>query len=227
MFLGHFFLFFSFFSFLTFWRNEFFFSFFFSYFPLSSFNSLSLIRLLLPISVWASLLSSLSAPPSLTSPPLYHSPFLLREGEPSHGYHAALAYQVVVGLGASSSIESRQSHPVRGRDPETGNWTAPAPAMHLLRVFRGLSPSHACSLVRGLVSVSPLGPRLVDSVGCLEVSLTSLASSVLHPPLPQESLSSAQRVSVGLCVCFHQLMGKATQMAVMLGSWSASIAEYY
>jgi hypothetical protein len=38
-----------------------------------------------------------------------------------------------------------------------------------------LGPSHACSLVGGSVSVGPYGPRLVDSVGFLMVSLAPLA----------------------------------------------------
>jgi hypothetical protein len=36
----------------------------------------------------------------------------------------------------------------------------------------GLGPAHTCSLVGGLVFVSPHQPRLVDSVGLLVVSLT-------------------------------------------------------
>ena len=43
----------------------------------------------------------------------------------------------------------------------------------------GLPPSHACSLVGSLVSVGPYGPRLVDYVGFLVMSLTSLALSIL------------------------------------------------
>jgi len=54
-----------------------------------------------------------------------------------------------------------------------------------------LDPSHACSLVGGLVSVSPYGPRLVDSVGFLAMSLIPLALSNLPPCLQQASPSSA------------------------------------
>ena len=53
-----------------------------------------------------------------------------------------------------------------------------------------LDPEHACSLVGSSVSVSPHGYRLVDSVGLLVVSLTSLASSVLSVTLPQDFLRS-------------------------------------
>jgi hypothetical protein len=82
----------------------------------------------------------------------------------------------------------------------------------------GLNASHAFSLVGGSVSVSPCGPRSVDSVGFLVVSLTSLAPSILHPSLPQDSLSSAYCLAVGLCICFHQFLGEASLMTVMIGS---------
>ena len=51
-----------------------------------------------------------------------------------------------------------------------------------------LCQSHACSLVVGPISVSLYGPRLVDSVGLLVVSLTPLICSLLPPTLPQDSL---------------------------------------
>jgi hypothetical protein len=54
----------------------------------------------------------------------------------------------------------------------------------------GLGSYHAYSLIGGLISVSPDGPRLVYSVGFLVVLLTPLASSILPPPLPQDSQSS-------------------------------------
>ena len=46
----------------------------------------------------------------------------------------------------------------------------------------GLGPSHAYSLVCGSVSVNPYGPRLVDSVGFLVVSLTPHAPTILFSP---------------------------------------------
>lgn len=48
----------------------------------------------------------------------------------------------------------------------------------------GLGQSRACSLVNGLVSVSPYGPRLVDSV---LVSLTALVPSIPLSLVPQDS----------------------------------------
>jgi hypothetical protein len=59
--------------------------------------------------------------------------------------------------------------------------------LHICYICVGnLGPPHACSLVVDSVSVSPHGPRLVDSVGFLVVSLTSLAPSNLCPPLLQD-----------------------------------------
>jgi hypothetical protein len=54
----------------------------------------------------------------------------------------------------------------------------------------GLGPSHAFSLVGGLISVRPYRPRLVGSVGLPVVSLTPPASSILPSTRPQDSLSS-------------------------------------
>ena len=45
----------------------------------------------------------------------------------------------------------------------------------------------ACSLVGGSVFVSHHGPRLVDLVEFLLVSLTTPVQSVLSPTLPQDS----------------------------------------
>ena len=47
------------------------------------------------------------------------------------------------------------------------------------KCVRGLDPAPACSLVDGSVSVSTHGPRLVDRVGLLVVSLIPLVSSSL------------------------------------------------
>ena len=47
----------------------------------------------------------------------------------------------------------------------------------------GLGPSHACSMIGDLVSMSPHVPRLVDFIG-LVVFLTFLAPSILPLPLP-------------------------------------------
>ena len=70
----------------------------------------------------------------------------------------------------------------------------------------------AGSFVGGSVSVSPHRPRLVASVGLLEVSLTLLALFILPSTLPQDSLSSS------LCICFHQLLAQVFQVTVTLGS---------
>jgi hypothetical protein len=61
----------------------------------------------------------------LTSPYPPHLPLLpllLRKEEASHEYQPVLACQVAVGLGASSSIETRQHSPIREKkDPKACN----------------------------------------------------------------------------------------------------------
>ena len=53
----------------------------------------------------------LPLPPPLPVPP--SPPFLFRGGEAFHGYQSALAYNVTVGLGASSPIEADKGSPVK------------------------------------------------------------------------------------------------------------------
>lgn len=83
---------------------------------------------------------------------------------------------------------------------------------------RGPSPFCACSLVGGSVSLSPYGPKLVDSVGVLVVFLTSLASLILPPHLPQNSVSSTYCLALGLCLSVYQFLYEASLMRVMFGS---------
>jgi hypothetical protein len=78
-----------------------------------------------------------------------------------------------------------------------------------------LGLSRGCSLLTGSVSVSPYEPRLVDSVGFLALSLTSLAPLILLPHLPQDSLSSTYYLAVGLCICFHLLLVETSDMTVI------------
>jgi hypothetical protein len=54
-----------------------------------------------------------------------------------------------------------------------------------------LGQGHATSLVGGSCSLSPHGPRLVDSVSLLVESLTPPSPSIFLPTLPQDSLSYA------------------------------------
>lgn len=85
-------------------------------------------------------------------------------------------------------------------------------ASRLLHMCKGLSLSHACSMVSGLVSVSPYG-LTVDSVGFL-VSLTSLDHSIFLF-FSQHCLSSTQCRAVSLCIYFYQLLDKVSQGTVM------------
>ena len=58
---------------------------------------------------------------------------------------------------------------------------------HLLQIWEvGTDPR--CSLVGGLVSVSTHGPKLVESLGLLVVSLPLLACAILSPTVPQDIL---------------------------------------
>ena len=70
---------------------------------------------------------------------------------------------------------------------------------HLLQIYRGLCPALAYALLVGSVSVSPQGPRLVDCRSSCGF-LTLLATTTLPPTLPQDSLTTAHCLAVGLCI---------------------------
>jgi hypothetical protein len=59
--------------------------------------------------------------------------------------------------------------------------------------------------------------RLFDYVGFLVEFLSPLGSLFLPPTLLQDLMSSFC-LAVGLCLCFSQLVGRASQRTVMLGS---------
>jgi hypothetical protein len=73
------------------------------------------------------------------------------------------------------------------------------------RYAGNLGPAPMCSLVGGPGSVSPHGPRLVDSLDLFVVSLT-----------PQ-TLISVWCLTVILCMCLYLLLSEAFQETVMLG----------
>ena len=67
-------------------------------------------------------------------------------------------------------------------------------------------------------SYEPWWTQVSDFVGFLVMSLTALAPTIFLPPLLQDSTSSTECLTVGLCICFHQLLGEASLMMIMLGS---------
>jgi hypothetical protein len=117
-------------------------------------------------------------------------------------YHLTLTYQVSSRLNIFSPSEARQGIPVGEMNPKSDNKIRYSPVSNCWRtqmntkllicyIWVGhLSRAHACSLLGGLVSVSPHGPILVASV-VLVVSLTSEFPSVFPTALPQNSISTA------------------------------------
>jgi hypothetical protein len=83
----------------------------------------------------------------------------------------------------------------------------------------GLGPACAGSLVGGSVSERPQGSRLVDALGLTVGSLSPPGPSVLPPTLPSIRLPElCLMFGCGLCICFSQLLGGASQRTVMLVS---------
>lgn len=136
------------------------------------------------------LLTHFTSPPSHTH---FQTPFFSSEkGSPwspfpapslFHGYQPILAYQVTAGLSTCAHarpLRPNKSAQLGERELKAGNGVihSASPtknahedrAAHLLCKCRGLGPTQVCSLVGCSVSVSPGGPRLVDSVGLLVVS---------------------------------------------------------
>lgn len=80
----------------------------------------------------------------------------------------------------------------------------------------GLGPPHVCCLVGGSISVSPHRPRLVD---CRSSCGIPVPSGSLNPS-PHSSTRFSElclMFDVGFCICFHQLLSKASQRKVILG----------
>jgi hypothetical protein len=107
-----------------------------------------------------------------------------------------MAYQVAVEIGVPSPIVARQGSPVRVKGSKITQQSQiqflllllgvpheNLPAQQLTYILSDLGLFHACSLVVGSLYASPYGPKLVDSVGVLLVSLASLALSVFPLPL--------------------------------------------
>jgi hypothetical protein len=136
--------------------------------------------------------------PPPPSPTLTHHP---HQYLPPHGYQPTLAHQVKEGLSVSSTTETRQSSPVRERDPKAGNRISDSTLFQLLGdpqedqnarlLYTCREPRSSPHMLSGWwFSVIPYGPWRVDSVGLLVVSLSPLAPSILLLTHLQDSLSS-------------------------------------
>lgn len=146
------------------------------------------------------MLLPLSDPPSQNPSP----PFFSSERVPPLSYPPTLAHLVSVRLSTSSSPEARQNR--------HGNW-----ATCLLHICRGLLPAPVCSLIGGSVSESSQGYLTVGFLwGFLPIQ------GLQFPPPPPSLLymfpTSIQCLTVGICICFSQLLGRAFPRTVMLGS---------
>ena len=107
-------------------------------------------------------------PPSTSLSPFLSS-FFLSEGEASHGYQLAFAYQVVVGLSTSSPTEAKQGSLVMGKGSKGRQKCQRQILLQLLGdpiwrpsctsatyVLGGLDPPHEFSLVGGSILVLDL-----------------------------------------------------------------------
>jgi hypothetical protein len=112
------------------------------------------------------------------------------KGKPPLGYQPTLGHIVPVGLIISSPTEAQPGSPCRGRGSNGRQHGQRQPplhllgdphedhAKHLLQMCEG--PRSSPYMLFGSVSVNSHGPRLVDYVGLLVVSLNLW----LHQPLP-------------------------------------------
>jgi len=124
------------------------------------------------------------------------------------------------------------------RDPDTGNRVRdnPTPTVRsphedpeaqLLHMCRG-PRSIPCMLSGWQFSLyKPHGHRLVDYVGLLVVSLTTLAPSVLPPPLQQDSPQFYLMFDCGSLHQFPAVAGWSLSDDSYARLLSASIAEYH
>ena len=83
----------------------------------------------------------------------------------------------------------------------------------------GLGPACAGSLVGGSVPGRPQGSRLVDTLGLIVGSVSFPGPTSLPPTLPSiRLLELCLMFGYGLCICFGQLLGGASQRTAMLVS---------
>ena len=120
---------------------------------------------------------------------------------------------------------------LRKRDPKGGSRIRDSPGsqmktkLHICYIcVGGIGLFYSCSVASDSVSVSPYGSRLVDFVGLVVVTLTSLAPLIL--PLPQDSPSSTYCLAVGLCM-FPSVGGLSLSDGIYARLLSASISEYH
>jgi hypothetical protein len=96
-----------------------------------------------------------------------------------------------------------------------------------VRVGGNLGPAHVCSLVGGLVSESPQGSRLVDSVGLPEEFLSTFGAPSLSP---NSSMRVPKLHPMFGCESLH-LFESATEWSLSEDSYprplSTSITEYH
>lgn len=179
-------------------------------------NCVILVLLLFILIYLLSILTTASSPSSPIPSP---SP---QKREASHGYQPDLTCQIIVRLGASSSVEVRQSNPVRGKGSKGRQQSQRQVQLLLLGVLHENQAAYVLHMCRGTrpvpcvcdssVSVSPYGPRLVDPIGFLVVSFSPFS------PCPSIGLSKLHRMfGCGYLYLFPLVLGKASQMAVMLG----------
>jgi hypothetical protein len=146
-----------------------------------------------------------------------------------HGYQPDLA-QIIVWLSTSYSTEARQSSPAKRKESKGRQWSQSQPPLQLLRDLheeQAANLLHMCGETR--LSPSMLfcwwfhlcePPWTQESwLVCLVIFLIPQIPSIIPPLLlPQDSLSSAQCLTMDLCICFHQLLDKTSQKTVTLGS---------
>ena len=100
--------------------------------------------------------------------------------------------------------------------------TAPGPllkvpqATQLPHHAECLDQSQAAYLVVGSVSVSFYEPTLFSSVDAFVMSLVPLPATILPPSLYQDSPAQPNFLTVGLCICFHQLLYEVSLMTIGL-----------
>jgi hypothetical protein len=111
-------------------------------------------------------------------------------------YSLIMAHQVCVGHGISSPTEARQGSRVREIHSQTGNSFRDSPCSSIFGIHMktdlhicyicvgGLGPDCISCLVRGSVSESPQGTKLVESIGLPVEFLTTSGPPILPETLP-------------------------------------------
>ena len=160
--------------------------------------------------------------------------FLFSKGPVSHGYQPVMAYHIAVRLGTRHLpllIKARRGNPIGGKCSKCRQQSQGQPLLPLLGVpheNQATQLLHMCRRPRSVLCVLSGWWFNLCELLWAQVSWFCGFSCVYDPsgsynsssPTPSSArLPQLCLIFICVCICFHQLLGKASLMTVIIGSW--------